>query len=145
MATENYSRDYDKTELVDKYCSEEDKSDAFKAGVLDGIEGTIRRRKKTPASDFDIELVDSRIRVSGTKTYNYRERLKELGGRWNNKERCWELPKDQMQEMKSDKVLGSAFPAGASKAYSEWIADYNEGKEWFNQHGSDILKSSPKR
>jgi len=145
MATENYSRDYDKTELVDEYCREEKKPDAFKAGALDGIDGKLGRRKRRPASDFQAEIVDSRIRISGKKTYDYKERLKEFGGRWNRKESCWELPKDKMQAMKSDEILGPAWSSHDSSEYSKWIADYNAGKEWFNQHGSDILKSSPKR
>ena len=145
MTIENYSTDYERTEILDKYCREENKSDAFKAGALDGIDGTLRRRKNTPASDFQAEIVGSKIRISGRKTYDYKDRLKTFEGRWNRQERCWELPEDKMQAIKSDEILGPALSGGYSKEYSKWISDYNDGKEWFHQHGSDILKSSPRR
>ena len=50
MSTENYSSDYTRIELVDQFCRESNKSDAFKS-ELDGIDGNLSRRK-TPTNDL---------------------------------------------------------------------------------------------
>ena len=81
MPTENYSSDYTRIELVDQYCRENNKSDAFKPGALDGIDGNLNRRKKPPANDLVLVVEDNFIKVSGSKTYVLKDRLKAYRGR----------------------------------------------------------------
>ena len=145
MSTENYSSDYTRIELVDQFCRENNKSDAFKPGALDGIDGNLCRRKKPPANDLVLVVEDNFIKVSGWKTYVLKDHLKAYRGRWDKHDRCWILPESKIDDIKADPILGSELAQSRTKEYLIWIADYNAGKEWFNLHGDEILRSSPKR
>ena len=147
MTIKNYTTEYLNNNFIDAYCRDNNKTEGFKAGVLDGADGNNSRRKNRPDSDLTAEIIGSKIRVTGN-TYPYKENLKKLGGRWNRNSRSWELPEGNLAALKMDEELASltsVIDDTAKKEWQAWLADYNEGKQWFNERGGEILRSSPRR
>ena len=119
MGTENYSNDYKNWKFLENHLKDNQESEAWVCGVLDFLDRSFQRRIPRPFLDYEIrnnklfifknpaveydkilypfypdtdslyyDIIDKKICIFGD-TYDFKEILKSIGGRWDPNKKCW--------------------------------------------------------
>ena len=141
MGTENYSNDYKNWKFLENHLKDYQESEAWVCGVLDFLDRSLQRRIPRPFLDYEIrnnrlfifknsaakddyilypfyppadalnyKIIDKKICIFGD-TYNFKEILKSIGGRWDSNKKYWYFsPVDVKVLERINKEIGFEMP-----------------------------------
>jgi hypothetical protein len=95
--------------------------------------------KKFPLT---FEETEKGIVVSG-KTFDYKDRIKQLGGRWNAEDKTWLIPSGtDLAPLHEPLPIASLLPPPAPPALPSWVCcdkatilSYPRQQHWCTAHG----------
>lgn len=164
MKISGYTTKHTNIKFVNDHLTKHKKSEAFACGVADFISGELTYRKFKPR--LMAEVSGGEILLSGKLTFEFKDRFKELGGKWNPKKKSWSFNQQKQETLKKEvrKLLRQIIKTHdediqelllGTRTFSEenfediwsgswniWINEYNNGKEWALSNAQSIEKDT---
>ena len=133
MRIVNYdNRSRDLSDHTVRALRKEGRNEWYVRGACDGFSGERVRAPRLAA--FRVRATSQgRFDIIG-KTYEFRDHLKRLGGRWQSSTKSWSFPTDALGNLKSDPDLNAATDlwSGFSEedsAMKQAMTEYGSGYE----------------
>lgn len=124
------------------------KSEAYIAGARDGYLGESQYRPQKPRAPI-LQVrrqEEGRFEVYGN-TYEYKDHLKRLGGKWNSSSKGWAFSAEQLialkvdQQLNADVDLWSGIPDHEPEKMEQALGDY---QLQLNQYGEGYVEGQIK-